>query len=221
MRQMVASTLSVVATFYRRPLLVPRIAQSIREQTRKPDLLWLVYEDPADGDALRAADWGAEHRILRYTPTAGNLAVSDAINMALDRDGSDLVTYLTDDSLPYPEKYERMAGALDAHPDWNAVYCSQAFGSAASAESWLECTYHSYSGVRTAHDPQPTPFCVVDHTQVMHRATKVRWPVDLASRRYSDGMFFNELVRAGGPLMPVPDLLDWTNQLPDGISARA
>jgi hypothetical protein len=38
--------------------------------------------------------------------------------------------------------------------------------------------------------------------------------------RFSDGEFFNAIARRFGGLHPIPEVLDWTRQLPDGISAR-
>jgi hypothetical protein len=215
------STLAVVATFFRRPLLVPRIAEALRTQTRPADEVWLMYEDPDDCLPLAMA-WDEGHALagglLRYLPDEGTLPVSVGINMALDRSDADYVTYLTDDSLPLPEKFEQMAGALDANPDWFAVYCSQDYGHASGHEDWLAGGQRS--GIRTADNPEPRPFCRVDHTQVMHRRTDVRWPLSPGAIRYSDGVFFRDLADKHGPFMPVPGVLDWTRQMPDGISSR-
>jgi hypothetical protein len=38
--------------------------------------------------------------------------------------------------------------------------------------------------------------------------------------RFSDGEFFTRIARRFGGLHPLPDVLDWTRMLPDGISAR-
>ena len=208
--------LAVVGTFFRRPWAVPRIAQAIREQSRQPDELWLMYELDSDAPALHAEDWGtAVVNIVRAVPPAGVVPPSFCINVALDDSNADLFTYLTDDSLPLPGKYEQMVDALDEH---GAVYCSQEFGRVRSSDEWLSMPRGG--GVRHANEPRPDPFCNVDHTQVGHRRSEDRWPLAMSELRHSDGRFFQALVARFGPLHPLPDVLDWTRQLPDGISSR-
>jgi hypothetical protein len=225
------STLAVIGTFYRRPWAVPAIARAIREQTRHPDEVWLLYEDEADYDALadmadEMVGWASPHR--RFDPPidvhleqvpvpAGVVPPSYQINVALEGTSADYIAYLTDDSIPLPTKYERMVAALDAGA--GAVYCGQEFGRASGPDEWL--AMHRGGSVRHATAPQPEPFCAVDHTQVAHRRSEDRWPTAWSEVQWSDGRFFQALVRRFGPLTPVPEVLDWTCQLPDGISARA
>lgn len=209
------STLAVIATFYRRPWAIDKIKEALLAQTRWADEILLVAEDLADarelvmrfGDAFWVAD----------VPGDGNF-LSFCINRALDALDTDYITYLTDDSLPDPRKYEVMARALDEHPDWGVVYCSQDFGTAEGPEDWLSGGRHL--GVRHADRVIEDPFCRVDHTQVMHRRTTARWPLDRSTQRLSDAHFFRDLVADLGPMYPVPEVLDWTRQLPDGLSAR-
>jgi hypothetical protein len=206
--------LAVIGTFYRRPDIVPVIAECIRAQTRKPDSLWLLWEERSDAEALYAADWGMEVRVLPFgifipRDVGGRPLVvppSAAINVALDLTDADCIAYLTDDSFPAPTKYERMVEALADH---GAVYCSQRYGYAGS-----------WHGTRNADREQGSPFCVVDHTQVAHRRSDDRWPTDLQWMPYSDGEFFRRLVARFGPLYPIPEVLDETMQQPDGISRR-
>jgi hypothetical protein len=229
------SRIAVVGTFYRRPWAIEPIRRMLSAQSRRPDEVWLAYEDDADLDPLlEVADdvvgWSSPHRqwdppsevfLHRVMPKAGENPLGLAINWALDRAGAEYITYLTDDSSPTMEKYRLMAKALDENPDWGAVYCSQDYGTVASPEEWLEAwDLGSGGSIRQASDPEPEPFCRVDHTQVMHRATLARWPESYDDRKLSDAHFFRDLVADLGPLMPVPEVLDWTRQLPDGLSRR-
>lgn len=213
------STLAVIGTFYRRPWAVPRIADAISASTRCIDEMWLMYEDPDDGAGL-LRDWGEEARPIpvQIRPDSQN-PLGVAINTALDLTHATYITYLTDDSLPRPDKYRLMARALDENPDWGAVYCSQDYGTVASPEEWL-AAIGTTGSIRRAAEPEPSPFCRVDHTQVMHRRTAARWPLSYDDRKLSDAHFFRDLVDDLGPLMPVPEVLDWTRQLPDGLSRR-
>jgi len=216
--------LAAIGTFYRRPWAVPRIAQFVREQTRPPDELILTYEDADDGKALRAAKWGVSRTTIlsvgRLVPRDEHgrfteIAPCIAINAALDLTDADYITYLTDDSLPLPDKYRQMHGALREH---GAVYCSQDYGSVGSPEEWL--AGGGSSGLRRADHVESDPFCRVDHTQVAHRSSPDRWPTSMQFLRFSDGEFFKALVVRFGGLYPIPDILDWTRMLPDGISAN-
>lgn len=212
------STLAVVGTFYRRSWAVPRVAEALRAQTRKPDELWLMYEDPEDAPVLVKADWDAEDIAVQVRPQPSQNPLGVAINQAIDLSHADYIAYLTDDSLPLPDKYRQMAQALDENPEWGAVYCSQDFGKADSPDDWLAGGHQET--VRRAAGPQAEPFAHVDHTQVMHRRVSARWPMSYDDRRLSDAHFFRDLVAEVGPLMPVPEVLDWTRQLPDGLSQR-
>ena len=216
-------TLAVIGTFFRRPWSIPRIAQAIREQTRPPDELLLTYEDEADRLALSAQDWGVAAHLLdvraliprddqgRFT----EIAPCIAINAALDNVCADYVAYLTDDSIPGNDKYRQMADALVEH---GAVYCSQDYGNASGPEEWLQ--EPRSGGIRRADHIEMDPCYRVDHTQVAHRLTEDRWPTEMRFLRFSDGEFFSIIARRFGGLHPLPDVLDWTRMLPDGISAR-
>lgn len=214
------SSLAVIWTSFRRPWAYERIAASLAAQTRPADHIWVMFEAREDCDPLALAVrdlYDAEG--WQVYPRSDENPLSYAINQALGMDRCDYITYLTDDSLPDPRKYEVMARALDENPDWGIVYCSQDFGVASSPEDWLAGGRNI--GIRQAHPIEDQPFCVVDHTQVMHRRTKARWPLDYGSRRLSDAHFWVDLVADLGPMHGIGEVLDWTRQLPDGLSTRA
>lgn len=179
--------------------LVKRI---LEESTRRPDDIWLLGEDTEDTMALNAAvkpygRVGGLRIVTEPTPrdeygVYEEIPYSRKINLALDHMPSDVFTYLDNGSLPHREKYERMAAALEENPDWGAVYCSQ-----------------MRTGMRyefsAATSPVPDAFCVLNYTQVMHRRTDERWPLDmaLADPDVADGVFWRRLHYQLGPFMPV------------------
>lgn len=217
-------TLAVIGTFYRRPALYPMILDAIAKQTRPPDELWLMCEEQSDLTTITPLAWTLKFpAYIRWVTIPRDeggrpLAIppSVAINAALDVTGADYITYLTDDSLPHPDKYARMVEALDAGA--RAVYVSQGYGKC-PVEEWPERILRPDS-IRTASGPQSDPFCAVDHTQVAHVRTEDRWPLAMGDLSWSDGAFFRDLVARLGPLQPIPEVLDFTCQMPDGISAR-
>lgn len=209
------STLAVIGTFYRRPWALDKVERALRAQERRPDELLVVYEAEDDRDLL--GYFFGEAAIIRSEPADAN-PISFAVNAGLAWADSDYITYLTDDSLPDPRKYAVMAQALDEHPEWGIVYCSQDYGTVSSPDEWLAGA--GASNVRLADAVQADPYCRIDHTQVMHRRCKSRWPLDPSTIKLSDAHFFRDLVAELGPMYPIPDVLDWTRQLPDGASRR-
>lgn len=211
------SSLAVIGTFYRRPWAVPRIVEALQAQVRSPRRVWWIWEDPSD--ALTQSPGLRSVVSLQSLPPSDVNPLAHPINIVLDIEDADYVTYLADDSLPHPRKYEVMAQALDENPDWGAVYCAQEHGRVGSPEEWLAAKWGSGS-IREARAPEYNPFARVDHTQVMHRRCEARWPLSRGDAALSDAHFFRDLVDELGPLMPIPEVLDWTRQLPDGLSVR-
>lgn len=200
---------------------------ALRAQTRPADELWVLTEDYGDYSAV-IDTWLAGGLPASVHFRDVNVPRDDAgrptiippslgINAVLDESKADYIAYLTDDSLPHPEKYERMVAALDGGA--KAVYCAQGYGKAPSQEEWLD-RIEKPSDFRHAGVPTEDPFCKVDHTQVAHVRTDARWPTDLSHMRWADGTFFRDLVTRYGPLQPIGEVLDFTCQMPDGITSR-
>lgn len=201
-------SLAVIATFHRRwdkwPALLERV---MVESTRPPDELYVVVEDGEDYAHLDCPDSRVIVHILP-TPTRDDgkwteIPYSRKINWALDRTDCDLIAYLTDDSLPHPDKYEVMASVLESHIEYGAVFCQQDYD----------------LGIRGGSEPIEDAYCVLDHTQVMHRLTEDRWPTEIRDIRTGDAIFWRRLHERVGPFYPVPEVLDTVRQTSDGISA--
>lgn len=207
------SKLAIIATLYGQRSLdnAERLSHAVRRQVREQDELWLMYEgDEGFRAALEICGpvAGACIPVEVATPRDANgqyaiIPYSAKINHALDRTEADYIAYLTDDSWPAPEKYERMAAALDENPEWGAVYCAQDYGDA----------------VRPAVDVMHDAHCKVDHTQVMHRLTADRWPLDMTDITVGDAIFWRRLHASLGAFYPVNEVLDFVRQTKDGISA--
>lgn len=203
------SSIALIGTFYNRD--PARSAEGIRAQTRKPDELWLLGETWDDVERITAQDWGRKQGWVVSLPTprdgGGRYSVipySRKINYALERSRADYITYLTDDSWPAPEKLERMAAVLDENPEMGVVYCGQRRNGS------------EYLANRIVEDA----YCVIDHTQVMHRRTDDRWPEDIEKMLLGDAHFWRALHARLGPFYPVPEgILDFVEQTKDGISA--
>lgn len=210
-----AGRVAMLATFYRRPELVAPVAAAVRAQTRSPDELWLLCETEADEALLAAEQWPIAPRLIRLDcprdasgrPIANPLAVE--LNYALDRTSADYILYVPDDSLPNPRKIEHMAAALDAHPEWGAVYCGIVQTLPAGSEPRI-CR---------ADTIVEDAYLVLDMVQVMHRRTDDRWPRDMSLIRICDAHFWRRLHTRLGAFYPVDELLDAHGARSDGISA--
>jgi spore maturation protein CgeD len=214
------SSLAVIFTAFNRPWALDSIAHALANQTLFPVTILAPCEREEDASAVASKLFFSSLDLWMLEPPKSVNALGYVINDALDYTDADYITYLTDDSLPHPDKYRLMAQALDENPDWGAVYCSQDYGSVESPEAWLAAAGRYDGSRRTAREPTSDPFTRVDHTQVMHRRCEARWPISYDDRKLSDAHFFKALVEEVGPIYPVPDVLDWTRQLPDGLSRR-
>lgn len=209
------SRLAVIVTAYGKRGVenLPRMRAAIAASTLRPDEVWWMTEGEGFKDqGCPANAMSPAFEVHADLPTPRNpdgtyavIPYSLKINYALDRTKADYVTYLTDDSWVAPEKYERMVAALDANPEWGAVYCSQEFGDGL---------------IRVADEVMPDAHCRVDHTQVMHRLTADRWPEGIGDITVGDAQFWRRLHASLGPFYPVgPEVLDYVRQTSDGISA--
>lgn len=214
------SKLAVIGTFYRRYGSFESILKRVLvDSTRLPDECWLMCEEPKDFEELSRVVSGLNvnpkvRLSIQQIPTPrredGKYAVvpySNKINRALDETSADYIVYLTDDSWPEYRKYELMAKALDDNPNWGAVYCAQRL-----------TTADGHQLVRSGVVPIEDAYCVLDHTQVMHRRTKDRWIMDTEHIRLGDAFFWRSLHASIGPFYPVPHLLDVTEQEENGIT---
>ena len=185
------------------------------DSTKKPDEAWLMCEDYSDRVAIQMALHELYEmdligpmipglKVLAHpTPRNDNggyqmIPYSRKINWALDRTQADAVVYLDNASMPSSYKYEKMLSALEANPDWGAVYCGQ-----------------QRLGMTEMFSPADAvvgdAYCNLNYTQVMHRKTADRWPTDMqfANPDLADATFWRMLHVSLGDFYPVEGLDDW------------
>jgi len=201
-------TLAVIGTFFERhENTFPLMHRLFVDGTRKPDETWLMCESHKDAYAINEAleelcdlevldDWpeGAQVVVLPTPQTNGTYDVipySNKINSALDASAADLFCYLDNGSMPGPDKYRVMAQALEEHPEWGAVYCTQERTGFANERF-------------TADKVMPNAYCQLNYTQVMHRKTSRRWTLDMqhANPDLADAIFWRDLHSDFGAFYP-------------------
>lgn len=200
---------TVIGTFAgRRENSLPLLKRLYIDSTRRPDEALLMCEDDDDQQALIDAYWELyelelldEHppglKVIRLpTPRVdGAFAVipyAHKINRALDLATGDAVVYLDNNSDPKPTKYQTMIEGLEANPYWGATYCTQ------QRTGYVNQTF-------LADGPVADGFCALNYTQVMHRLTADRWPLEmaLADPDLADGYFWRRLHVTLGSFYPV------------------
>lgn len=195
---------AVIGTFYRRyENSLPLLRRLYRESTRRPDEAWLMCETDSDRGALEdaAQELGGYLPGLRIvvepTPRDGKryrvIPYANKINWALERQSADAIVYLDNNSMPETGKLEAMAAGLEENPGWGAVYCCQ------------RRLYPGSEQLAKADIVVGDGYCALNFTQVMHRPTDARWPLDMkhADPDLADGLFWRELHERLGDFYPV------------------
>lgn len=190
--------LAVIGTFYRRHDRNREIIDALIGQTRRADEHWILCETDEDARAFASAYLDGDglpclRLVTLPTPRdQGTYAVipySYKINWALDRTDADAIVYLDNGSTPHPEKFEVMTDALKDRP---VVYCGQHRTGIDDLELRADRVVHNAFGY-------------LNYTQVMHRPTKDRWPLemDLAiPTDLADAVFWRRLHESLGAFFP-------------------
>lgn len=177
------------------------LSRALRSQTRRADLVVVECESASDLRSAAARSWGGRITVVKHRPTPvqnGQYMVipyAHKINDALDLVAANAdasvtwyVVYVTDDSLPHPEKFERMLHACETLP---------------AAVVWCRQRRVDGTVMPQIEGPINDAYCILDHTQVMHRLTQDRWDLD-GDVRLGDARFWRKLHASLGAFYPVP-----------------
>jgi LmbE family N-acetylglucosaminyl deacetylase len=106
---------SVVVRTRNRPALVREALESLRRQTARPSQVLLVNDGGASVAGLPAAFSGAFEVILEESPERQGRSI--AANRGVSLAGRELVSFLDDDDLCYPDHLERLMRAHRSGPE--------------------------------------------------------------------------------------------------------
>ncbi|WHY97946.1 glycosyltransferase family 2 protein [Peribacillus simplex] len=190
---------SCILTSYNRPVGVVEAIASVQAQTYQNWEL-IIVDDNSDKVTQSSLDnivkkdkrckliqSGVKHedrlKTTRY---------ATCINLAIPYLTGDLVTYLTDDDIYYPQRFEKMVEVFNSNPAIHVVYGRQKVVSL-------------NDGVVMSHVVRPlvgitrSPEGLVDHNSFMHRRSCLDlvkgWDEDPDLWAFGDGFFFKRLVQ--------------------------
>lgn len=189
---------SCILTSYNRPIMVKESITSVLTQSY-PYWELLIVDDHSNRDTqevLRAYA-SDDPRIQIIQSGVGEqdrrktARYATCINMAIPFITGDLVTYLTDDDIYYPERFERMVEVFETNEHIHIVYGKQCF--AVMGDDGL---IHK-SGIRPLVGITREPAEKLDHNSIMHRASCFqlvpRWNDDPSIWAWADAVFFQQL----------------------------
>lgn len=197
--------LALIGTFHKRyENTLPLLIRVLKESTHVPEEVWLLCEDEEDmGFVTDAVDDLKPETAVRAvqlpTPRVDGryrvIPYSHKINWALGQTKANAVTYLDNNSMPSIDKYKAIVDGLEQNPDWGCVYVTQERTGFAplicTADEVVECGAYR-----------------LNYTQLAHRRTADRWPLDMryADPDIADAMFMVLLAKSLGPVFPVGGL---------------
>lgn len=207
--------ISVILTSYNRDWLLRQAIESVLSQVSSPERtfeLFIMDDDSDNPETLKVlAEYGGTvpgwsesmsksgitiktyRNALNGVERLSRCGYGENINRALERAQGEYITYLTCDDIYLPGRLDRLSAALDAHPDWFAVFGIQRMVSLQdrpmSAHSADATPSTHFLGLRNPGAVIPNGACLVDHNSVMHRS-------------FQDGTTFQGRSLPVGPLWP-------------------
>ncbi len=142
-------------------------------------------------------------RVIRSTETQ---EIRDSLHIASwcvnqawkeGRIKGDLVFYLSDDDLLHCQAFEHFVNFFNEYPEQVVCYGSQDIYHNEKVSERLATDPVTVGGIDCRIDG--SQFCI--RRQLLERVT---WPEDRAARLHADGLFFEEVARVFGPILPIP-----------------
>jgi glycosyltransferase involved in cell wall biosynthesis len=108
----------IMRTYNRKDLIVEAVRSALRQKFQ--DLELVIVNDGGDREVDRAIERVWDKRIVyAYALHSGP---AGAFNVGLSLARGDLISFLDDDDIVYPDHFYRLVSHLDAHPEVKAIY---------------------------------------------------------------------------------------------------
>lgn len=214
---------SCILTSYNRPNYIQDAITSVINQTY-PHWELIIVDDNSNEETQEVIDSyvKTDPRIqilqtgVKEEDRRKTTRYATGINMALPRLSGDLVTYLTDDDIYYPGRFEKMVEVFEANEQIHIVYGKQCFAVLVDGQ-------FQKSGIRPLVGITREPVEKIDHNSIMHRTSCFklipRWNDDPAIWAWADAVFFLDLAKHWD-FHPVDYVTDEHRYHPKSIQAK-
>ncbi|RAP76805.1 glycosyltransferase family 2 protein [Paenibacillus montanisoli] len=188
---------SCILTSYNRPVFIREAITSVLNQTY-PHWELVIVDDNSNRETLEVihsyARADARIRVIqsgvRNEDRPKTTRYATCINLAIPHLTGDLVTYLTDDDIYYPERFAKMVETFESNEHIHVVYGMQCFAVVVNGQIIK-------SGIRPLVGITREPAAKIDHNSIMHRKSCFqlipRWIDDPSIWAWADGVFFQQL----------------------------
>jgi spore maturation protein CgeD len=219
------STVSVILTSYNKPNTINKSIESVINQSFQDWELFIMDDNSNNATTQIIKRYLSDPRIQYFNSNIKDneryktTRYATLINEAIPKTKGKYITYLTDDNIFLPERFEMMVNYLNQHPNIDIVYSEQHV-------KYFDNNLNLYSeGVRQAPGILNQPACIVDHCSVMH----TRRIADLVFHKYGsywddhpvnwgagDAAFWVRLIEFQ-PFYPINKILDIALKYPDSL----
>lgn len=215
--------ISCILTSYNRPKGVRKAIVSVQKQTY-PHWELIIVDDHSNEETKQVLrDLVSKDSRLKFIQSRvkdqdrhKTVRYATCINLAIPLITGDLVTYLTDDDIYYPQRFRKMVQVFQRNPQIHVVYGRQRVVHINSGKV-IRTFIRPLVGV-TRH-----PMSRVDHNSFMHRRTCFNivkgWDNDPSLWRNADAAFFRKLVKYWS-FHPVNFVTDEHRIHPKGIQSK-
>ncbi|AIE59823.1 glycosyltransferase family 2 protein [Bacillus methanolicus] len=173
-------TVSVILTSYNKPSTITKAIESVINQTFQDWELFIMDDNSNNETTQIIKRYLGDPRIQYFNSNIKDnerfktARYATLINEAIPKTQGKYITYLTDDNIFLPERFEIMVNYLNQHPNIDIVYSEQHV-------KYFDDNFNLFDeGVRQAPGILNQPVCIVDHCSVMH----TRRIADLVFHKY-------------------------------------
>jgi spore maturation protein CgeD len=207
--------LSILCTTYNRPAMLARCLAGLDRQTSPAWEVILLDDNSNDGQTERLAlDFLSSHpgryfkSDVQVADRLNRVRYSVMINLGQALATGDYLLALPDDNELLPHAVATILAHFTVHPDHLAGYFGQRIQDADFRTGERLGIRDEIRHNASFGQPLNQAFCQVDHGQVVYRRDLgVTWSEDPAHWACADGITFDALIRAHGPLYPIGDVL--------------
>jgi glycosyltransferase involved in cell wall biosynthesis len=199
---------TIVTATYNKEIFFPQGAESVFNQTRRDWRWWIILDGANEKTAQYAFD--LQHRDPRITVFMENVSFHDRkkiyrpsmlMNKYFPLVSTDYFCWLSDDDIMQPRYLEVLAGALDAHPDWDIVFGWCDVIKQVGEKDWELHMYLGRDNWNKEYHNEELPIFLLDGGQILQTKASYnllknwQFPLEWVAGNACDGLYLNELAK--------------------------